>query len=170
VRAGETVVLEERSVRVERLSWVGRDVEAGSIDIELDVGKGYYVRALARDLGMHLGIPAHLSRLRRMRSGHFFLAQAIDLHAATAGALIATRDAAVAALGSATLTPEGVARARSGGPMQRAHFRELPAAGAPRAWLSPEGELVAIGSSGGDGPRVVRGFRHRRDDAERGSA
>jgi tRNA pseudouridine55 synthase len=41
--------------------------------------KGTYVRALAADLGKHLGTVAHLAGLRRIASGPFGLAEALPL-------------------------------------------------------------------------------------------
>src|SRR5262249_5609050 len=46
--------------------------------------KGTYVRALARDLGRALGVGAHVTALRRTRSGPFSLAEARPLDAALA--------------------------------------------------------------------------------------
>jgi tRNA pseudouridine55 synthase len=43
---------------------------------------GTYARALARDIGVALGTVAHLSELRRTRSGHFAIADAIELEGA----------------------------------------------------------------------------------------
>jgi len=60
---------------------------------------GTYARALARDIGIALGTVAHLKELRRTRSGHFALADAISLDDALniaadqSGHLIGLRDA-----------------------------------------------------------------------------
>jgi tRNA pseudouridine55 synthase len=59
---------------------------------------GTYARSLARDIGVALGTVAHLKELRRTRSGHFALADAISLEEALAAApesrrLIGLRDA-----------------------------------------------------------------------------
>jgi tRNA pseudouridine55 synthase len=43
---------------------------------------GTYARALARDIGIALGTVAHLMELRRTRSGHFAIADAISLEQA----------------------------------------------------------------------------------------
>ncbi|WP_149453936.1 tRNA pseudouridine(55) synthase TruB [Pasteuria penetrans] len=43
-------------------------------------GPGTYIRSLARDMGGKLGVPAHVSFLRRTRSGWFSLADAHTLH------------------------------------------------------------------------------------------
>ena len=60
---------------------------------------GTYARALARDIGIALGTVAHLKDLRRTRSGHFTIANAINLDEALniasdqTGRLIGLRDA-----------------------------------------------------------------------------
>ena len=76
-RAGEDVVVEPRHVRIDAL----RVVAWQSPDLTLDVecGKGTYIRSLAYDLGQRLGPGAHLAALRRTRSGPFTLDQAITL-------------------------------------------------------------------------------------------
>lgn len=43
--------------------------------------KGTYIRALCRDWGTKLGIPAHLKDLRRTRSGFFDIREAVSLRA-----------------------------------------------------------------------------------------
>ncbi len=48
-------------------------------EVELEVGRGAYVRAIAHDLGERLGCHAHLERLTRLRSGPFQLPDAIEL-------------------------------------------------------------------------------------------
>jgi tRNA pseudouridine55 synthase len=49
------------------------------VEIEIDCGKGTYVRALARDLAASLGAHAHVSALRRTRVGPFGEDRAIAL-------------------------------------------------------------------------------------------
>src|SRR4051812_34500973 len=79
-RRGEEVILEPRAIEVRSLEISA--TSADSIDLLLLVSKGYYVRALARDLGDALGVPAHLSWLRRTASGAFSLEEALPLDAA----------------------------------------------------------------------------------------
>lgn len=163
VRAGETVVLEPRPVRVDALDLL--ELQGNSARFALSVSKGYYVRAFARDLGGSLGVPAHLAGLRRTRSGAWSLTDAIAWPPswekdAVPAPLIATRDAAAACLPSASLTPEGVARARQGKVLREIDFSELPVATSVSVWFDPEQRLVALGQSVEGGTfRVLRGFR-----------
>ena len=81
VRAGEAVALPARPVTIERLQVL--DVRPGGdvIDVDIDVtcSAGTYIRALARDIGAVLGVPAHLTALRRTAAGGFTLADAQPL-------------------------------------------------------------------------------------------
>lgn len=53
--------------------------EAGALDLRLTCSSGFYVRALAHDLGERLGCGAHLEALRRIRAGEFDIDQAVPL-------------------------------------------------------------------------------------------
>lgn len=76
-RKGEEVPRAPRRVRIHRFSLLTlSDVSA---EVEVDCSKGTYIRTLAEDLGEALGCGAHLTALRRLRSGPFDLADAIDL-------------------------------------------------------------------------------------------
>jgi len=48
------------------------------LELEVSCSKGTYVRSIAYDLGELLGCGAHLSDLRRLRSGQFHLRDCID--------------------------------------------------------------------------------------------
>jgi tRNA pseudouridine55 synthase len=50
-----------------------------AVGLTMRCSKGTYVRALARDLGRALGVGAHVTALRRTRSGPFALADARPL-------------------------------------------------------------------------------------------
>ncbi|MCH2109214.1 MAG: tRNA pseudouridine(55) synthase TruB [Polyangiaceae bacterium] len=73
-RRGESVELEPRDIEVHDLRVASLD--ADKVQLRLSVSKGYYVRALARDLGDRLAVPSHLSSLRRVRSGNFSIEEA----------------------------------------------------------------------------------------------
>ena len=47
------------------------------MDFVVDCSKGFYVRTYAHDIGQKLGCGAHLSALRRTRSGKFTLDRAV---------------------------------------------------------------------------------------------
>jgi tRNA pseudouridine55 synthase len=199
-RAGQGVDLSPRPVRVRALRLVQvlaepelmralppsrsagslPPAEAGSyptLDLELEVSKGYYVRALARDLGARLGVPAHIADLRRTASGAFTLARAISPDAgpeALRRALVPLGQAAALALPAARLTEAGARRAHLGQPLRLEDFTAPPPrAGADEeaisAWLAPNGRLVAVGrvqpGPGGEPiGTVVRGFSWQEDD------
>ena len=78
VRAGEDVELPARPVAVEtfELGEVHRNDEVVDADVRVVCSSGTYVRALARDLGMALGVGGHLTMLRRTRVGAFDLTSA----------------------------------------------------------------------------------------------
>jgi tRNA pseudouridine55 synthase len=54
-------------------------VEGDRVILSLECSPGFYVRALARDLGARLGCGAHLGALRRTRSGEFTDSQSVGL-------------------------------------------------------------------------------------------
>ncbi len=77
-RAGIEVELKSRLITIHRLA-VSAEPDADHIEIEMDCGKGAYVRAVVRDLAAALGACAHVSALRRTRVGAFDEARAICL-------------------------------------------------------------------------------------------
>lgn len=77
-RAGETVELAPRAVTIHSAR-VAEVPDADHVTIEIECGKGTYVRALARDLAARLGACGHVSQLRRTRVGRFTEAQAVTL-------------------------------------------------------------------------------------------
>ncbi len=48
------------------------------LSLNVACSKGTYVRSIAHDLGNLLGCGAHLSELRRLRSGHFHIKDSIN--------------------------------------------------------------------------------------------
>jgi len=159
-RKGDAPDLAPRSVKVLELRLL--ELTPPTLRCELHVSKGYYVRSFARDLGERLGAPAHLSSLRRLASGPFTVAQASAWPAQAPPPLLSLTEAATSVLPACRIaSAEAVARARQGKLLMPVDFSELPATDGPGAWLSPEGELVAIGSTQGE-LRVARGFNSER--------
>jgi tRNA pseudouridine55 synthase len=161
-RSGAPPVLAARAVRVHSLEALGFD--DAHLELELSVSKGYFVRSLARDLSEALGVPAHLSRLRRLRSGRFGIENACAWPPAAPPELIALRDALPHLVPTWRLTPLGVERARQGKTLSPAEFAEpVPAADEGRspgvmAWTDGAGTPVALGRPDGAVYRVKRGF------------
>lgn len=83
VRSGEAVSLKARRVEVSRFDMHSLVFapEIGHIDLEVEVdcSSGTYIRALARDLGAHLGVYGHLTALRRTRVGPFSIEDSVSL-------------------------------------------------------------------------------------------
>jgi tRNA pseudouridine55 synthase len=75
-RRGESVPRAAARVTVHAVRLLSR--EGDTLEIAVCCSAGTYVRALARDLGERLGTGAHLTALRRTRSGSFDLSQAVS--------------------------------------------------------------------------------------------
>jgi tRNA pseudouridine55 synthase len=152
VRAGESVELEPRQVHIHRIevSEVRRPAGDGDtfVDVDIDVtcSSGTYIRAIARDAGLALGVGGHLTVLRRTRIGAFHLAQAHTLEElATDLTTLPVAEAARSAFAALDLTDEHAADVRVG----RALPLEILQAGQeetpqPFAVFDPSGEFLAL--------------------------
>jgi tRNA pseudouridine55 synthase len=128
------------------------------LEVRVTAGSGFYVRALARDLGEALGCGAHLQALRRTRSGGFDVAGALSLEEAerlgrgVEERLIPAAEA-LPHLPSVRMTAAGLTRAVHGNPLGPADLegRWVPPAGAggPVRLLAGDGRLVALAHSRG---------------------
>jgi tRNA pseudouridine55 synthase len=76
-RAGQEVERAPRTIRIDRLDLLA--FEPPRFRIAIACSKGTYVRSLIADIGQALGAGAHLTELRRTRSGKFTLDQAVTL-------------------------------------------------------------------------------------------
>ena len=121
--------------------------EAGpAARLRVACGSGFYLRALARDIGERLGTAAHLEALVRTRVGNLSLEDAVDLErAVTAGPALRQLLLPVAAvLGELSAVPveeESIAGLRVG--------RDVPAAGLPDAEacaIDRAGHVLALGA------------------------
>ncbi|MEP7308660.1 MAG: tRNA pseudouridine(55) synthase TruB [Acidobacteriota bacterium] len=152
-------------------------LEAERLVLRVECSAGFYVRSLAHDLGERLGTGAHLSGLRRTRSGDYGLTEAIPIDVverdlAAAVASVVPLASMLPRLSAVVLTPDGITRARHGrelGPAEFAfplrgasHELESPAPSESDDWvrlLASEGQLVGLGrrvsSSGLLHPSVV---------------
>ncbi len=76
-RAGIEVKRESRPTKIYRLELI--DWQPPVVTIEVDCGKGTYIRSLAHDLGQALGCGANLKSLVRLRCGPFDIKDAVSL-------------------------------------------------------------------------------------------
>ncbi|MEM7447774.1 MAG: tRNA pseudouridine(55) synthase TruB [Myxococcota bacterium] len=187
-RAPKVSALKKDGVRLHKLARMGEDFEApvrrvqlhalevldaspGVLRCVLHCGKGFYVRAFARDLAYRLGTVGHLRSLRRLRSGSFGLSAAVagetlskarsdpELALRLCDRLIPIEDACssfpVLCLNEAGATDAQHGRIISkercvhGWPPERDH---------PLFLKDLRGRLLAIGERAQDSVRVRRGF------------
>ncbi len=81
VREGVAVELAARPVTVDVFDALGfrREGQFLDVDVAVECSSGTYVRALARDIGVALGVGGHLTSLRRTRVGPYDLSHAVTL-------------------------------------------------------------------------------------------
>jgi tRNA pseudouridine55 synthase len=126
-------------------------VEGPDVELTLTCSAGFYVRALAHDLGLRLGTGAHLAALRRTRAGDLRLEDATPLDVIVedvqaAAAAIVPMGRMLTALPAAALSEEGVRRARHGRSLGPQDFSAPvpPAASGFTRLLDSAGDLVGV--------------------------
>lgn len=146
-RRGQPVSLAPRTVRVYRIDLLA--LEPPHLEIEVECGKGTYLRSLAHDLGRRLGCPAHLGALVRTRVGPFRVEDGMstaELRAALADDTwrehLRPLDHALLALPPVTLELAEEQDVRHGQAVRLEPSR-IPAGGECRAY-GEDGALVAI--------------------------
>ncbi len=72
-REGKEVEMPSREVTV--TNWAINSLQNNRISCEVTVSTGTYIRALARDIGKSLGIPAVADNIRRTKVGNFLLSE-----------------------------------------------------------------------------------------------
>jgi tRNA pseudouridine55 synthase len=141
-REGRAVELAARTVRIDRFDVLAirRDDGPVDVDVEVNCSSGTYIRALARDIGIALGVGGHLTALRRTRVGRFGLDEAHTLDAlADRPRLSYTLDeACLLAFPRRDLTVEEAESARHGRPLNPAGIDGVYAA------TGPDGQVIAL--------------------------
>jgi tRNA pseudouridine55 synthase len=171
-RAGETVERAARTVHFHTLEL--RDFTASAIHgdapepdsdgprarLFIRCSKGTYVRSLAHDLGRVLGVGAHLTALRRTRSGAFGIAHAIAPEALGSPPLpVVSLADALSHLAAVTVSDDVVQTLVRGQPISW-EVATLPRSVAshestgPIRILGPMGTLVAVAHRAGEGERI----------------
>ncbi|HSI92438.1 MAG TPA: tRNA pseudouridine(55) synthase TruB [Jiangellaceae bacterium] len=142
-RSGQQVELDPRSVTVYRfeISAVRREGRYVDVDAVVECSSGTYVRALARDLGVALGVGGHLTALRRTRVGPYGIESARTIDELGAEFTVMPLAAAAAAAFPRLDVDEESAR-------RVAHGVPLPATGhgpgRPVAVFGPDGALLSL--------------------------
>ena len=149
-RTGKDVSLPPVDVTVHSAEALG--LKGTDVDITVSVSSGTYIRALARDLGERLGVPAHCAALRREAIGELRVEQAVALEAISRTTPLLLPTEVLGHLPSFEVSAE---EAEALG-----HGRQIPSALSARSALSAlsAGRLIAVGHSTDDGafqPEVV---------------
>ena len=166
-REGEVVDIPPREVEIGRLEIVELPDERHTV-LEVECGKGTYVRSLARDMGRDLGCFGHISELRRVEVDPFTADDLVtleELEAAAPGAppekddadapsigerfraldeFLLDTGAALDCLPQVTLTDDAATKVRLGNPAI-VRGRDAPVE-AEEACAFAKGRLVAIGA------------------------
>ena len=152
-RARREVQPRPRRVVIHRLQLL--DFQPPLLTIELECGKGTYVRSLAHDLGERLGCGAHLASLVRLRVGPFALEDACPLprleQAFDEGRwqdFLLPPDAALAHWPRIDLTAEQATAVRFGQTLAAAGLAlsppQAPSDGTLSRAYDPDGRLLAV--------------------------
>ncbi len=165
-RRDEAVELKPRRVRIDALRLIASP-DADSAEFEMTSGKGVYVRALARDLGLRLGTVAHVARLRRTAVAGFKESNAISLdkleslgHIAPASSILLPIETVLDDIPALALTLQEANRLRHGQGIpvlpvaSRSPFKDLSQGDIVVAMA--EGRLVALAKIAGGEIRPVR--------------
>jgi tRNA pseudouridine55 synthase len=165
-REGAAVTLAPRLVDIHGLRLLAVD-DDDHAEFEAVVGKGTYIRALARDLGTSLGSLAHIGALRRLTVGRFREEDAISLenlaalgHSAPASGHLLPIETALDDIPALALSEEEAHRLRCGQsvtplrPDDRARIEQLGDGTTVRATTG--GKLVAVAEIAAGALKPVR--------------
>ncbi len=149
-RAGVEVERAPRKVQVYRLNLVQWDFP--SVTMEVECGRGLYIRSLAHDLGMVLGCGAHLTALTRLRSGPLRVEEGISLEEVEQGTkegtwkgLLHAPDVALQNMDAAVVSRGMEQAIRQGRLVPFGSGRMYPAPVNPCRIYSADGRFLAVG-------------------------
>jgi tRNA pseudouridine55 synthase len=143
VRAGEDVELAARRVTVASLiaRAITRTEQTVDVNVEVTCSSGTYIRAIARDLGVALGVGGHVTALRRTAVGGFLEAEAVsldDLAGRPDPVLVPLADATARLLPRREISDLEAKILAHGGPL------DARGVVGPYAVFDPEGAVIAI--------------------------
>ncbi len=154
-RRGESVEVAPRACRVDDVRLTA-SLGDGRYRLEVDCGKGVYIRTLCHDIGAYLGCGGHMATLARTRAGVFTLENALTLEEVDAlgaeglEARLLPMDAAIAPLPAVRVEARHRAAVRNGMPL-RPEWLDAPAPQAEALRVYVGGEFAGIGAPREDG-------------------
>ena len=161
-RRGENVEMKARYADIYEivlLHFVHHGAGGACAVIEIECGRGTYIRSLCRDLGAALECPACMSRLERIRYGPLAIAEAVTLETleheiprrresgdTESPIWMYSIDALLRDLPYTELTPAEAARYRNGQPviLPQSAFADLSAEAEPCVRLREKGAVLAV--------------------------
>ncbi|MEL7370108.1 MAG: hypothetical protein AAFN74_14405, partial [Myxococcota bacterium] len=162
-RRGEAVEAPERTVQIHALRI--RGWASPRIRIEVVCSKGTYIRTLATQIGHALGLPAHLSQLRRTRVGPHEVDDAVGVDDCRPEHLV-SMDRALSHLPQLQLDDALLGHVQHGRPLTFTQIgSQLDGLSAavedPIALIDPQGSLAAVAfldnrENGDSGGRALR--------------
>ena len=136
VRAGKEVTLEAKEVNIQELRVLAiHRNEHLDIDIDVTCSSGTYIRSIARDLGVALGVGGHLIELRRTEVAPFTLADSAEIESAP---VLSLAESITKVLPKRYLGFDEIAEIRFGRRISKS-IEEGPVVG-----IAPDGEVAAI--------------------------
>ena len=154
-RRGESVEVAPRACRVDDVRLTA-SLGDGRYRLEVDCGKGVYIRTLCHDIGAYLGCGGHMATLERTRAGVFTLENALTLEEVDAlgaeglKARLLPMDTAISHLPAVRAEARRRAAVRNGMPL-RPEWLDAPAPQAEAVRVYVGGEFAGIGAPREDG-------------------
>ena len=149
-RKGVEVERKAQNVTISKLEIIDDSaltVSEPTLKIRVACSAGTYIRVLAEEIGRSVGVGAHLTELRRTRSGRFEIKDALTIEALAdhpdAGSALLPMERAVEHLSQFVLAEDRIAKTRNG---MSTRIGDLSFAdGETLRMLSPGRNLVAVG-------------------------
>ena len=154
-RRGERVDIEPRPCHVDDVRLTAK-LGKNRYRLEIDCGKGVYIRTLCHDIGAALGCGGHMAALTRTRAGVFTLENALaleDVEALGAEGLekaLLPMDAAIAHLPAVRVAARHLSAVRNGMPL-RPQWLDAPAPEAAAVRVAVGEAFAGVGAPQADG-------------------
>ena len=78
-RKEQKVEIPKRKVTISKLDILHYDMETKQLELYIACSKGTYIRSIANDLGINLGVYGHLIKLVRVKAGNFEVKKSVKL-------------------------------------------------------------------------------------------